>query len=64
MTIDQGVVDSVKAAMEANLTKEEFKVIIRTGMRENASNRYKRSYIETEKEAMDVINEVWKSLIN
>jgi len=62
--IDPSVVDSVKAAMEANITKEEFKVIIRKGMRENASNRYKKSYLETEKEAMEVINEVWKSLIN
>jgi len=60
--IDPNVLESVKAAMEANLTREEFKVIIRSGMRENATNRYKRSYLETEKEAMEVINEVWKSL--
>jgi len=56
------IVENVKKAMEAGITKDEFRFTVRTQMRQNALNRHKKSYIEKEKELMTMINEIWKSL--
>jgi len=58
------MVESIKKAMGADITKESFKLTVRTQMREDAPNRHKRSYIEREKELMTLINQIWKSLLS